>query len=148
MSGRPSQGASAVLKGAPLATLRFLHAHSCLVASSCIEGGGNCPATTEPHGLRRPKTTNALIARSRSKRQRHDPPTAKAAPATFHFSSCGVLLLAVHEREERADHGIGALGLTPWPRIQCRGTTAIGSGRPNLACSVRSAGQWGSTRAR
>src|SRR5262245_45851868 len=36
MSGRPSQGASAVLKGAPLAPLRFLHAHSCLVASSCI----------------------------------------------------------------------------------------------------------------
>src|SRR5205823_3226080 len=28
--GRPSQGASAVLKGAPLAPLRFLHAHSCL----------------------------------------------------------------------------------------------------------------------
>src|SRR6516225_3002249 len=34
----------------------------------------NYPATTEPHGLRRPKSTNALIARSRSKRQRHDPP--------------------------------------------------------------------------
>src|SRR5215469_13453060 len=27
----------------------------------------NYPATTEPHGLRRPKSTNALIARSRSK---------------------------------------------------------------------------------
>src|SRR5215831_20351810 len=40
MSGRPSQGASAVLKGAPLAPLRFLDAHSCLVASSCIEGSG------------------------------------------------------------------------------------------------------------
>src|SRR6516162_6344692 len=40
MRGRPSQGASAVLKGAPLAPLRFLHAHSCLVASSCIEGSG------------------------------------------------------------------------------------------------------------
>src|SRR5262249_51235208 len=37
----------------------------------------NYPATTGPHGLRRPKSTNALIARSRSKRQRHDPPTAK-----------------------------------------------------------------------
>src|SRR5262249_3981743 len=34
----------------------------------------NYPATTEPHGLRRPKSTNALMARSRSKRQRHDPP--------------------------------------------------------------------------
>src|SRR5262245_20735470 len=34
----------------------------------------NYPATAEPHGLRRPKSTNALIARSRSKRQRHDPP--------------------------------------------------------------------------
>src|SRR5215472_10849733 len=34
----------------------------------------NYPATTEPHGLRRPKSTNALIARSKSKRQRHDPP--------------------------------------------------------------------------
>src|SRR4029450_4293040 len=34
----------------------------------------NYPATTEPHGLRRPKSTNALIARSRSKRQRHGPP--------------------------------------------------------------------------
>src|SRR6266481_1280153 len=33
----------------------------------------NYPVTTEPHGLRRPKSTNALIARSRSKRQRHDP---------------------------------------------------------------------------
>ena len=31
MRGRPSQGAPAVLKGAPLAPLRFLHAHSCLV---------------------------------------------------------------------------------------------------------------------
>src|SRR5262249_51965872 len=31
MSARPSQGASAALKGAPLAPLRFLHAHSCLV---------------------------------------------------------------------------------------------------------------------
>src|SRR5262245_18032470 len=40
MRGRPSQGASAVLKGAPLAPLRFLHAHSWLVASSCIEGCG------------------------------------------------------------------------------------------------------------
>src|SRR5262245_29394393 len=40
MSGRPSQDASAVLKGAPLAPLRFLHAHSCLVASSFIEGMG------------------------------------------------------------------------------------------------------------
>src|SRR5215831_9383421 len=38
MSGQPEQGASAVLKGAPLAPLRFLHAYSCLVASSCIEG--------------------------------------------------------------------------------------------------------------
>src|SRR5262249_3433299 len=38
--GRPSQGESAVLKGAPLAPLRFLHAHSSLVAS--------IPATTEP----------------------------------------------------------------------------------------------------
>src|SRR5215831_623874 len=37
MSGQPSQGASAVLKGAPLAPLRFLHAHPCLVESSCIE---------------------------------------------------------------------------------------------------------------
>src|SRR5262249_45268770 len=34
----------------------------------------NYPATTEPHGLRWPKSTNALIARSRSRRQRHDPP--------------------------------------------------------------------------
>src|SRR5262249_56802126 len=38
--GRPSQGASAVLKGAPLAPWLFLHAHSCLVASNCIEGSG------------------------------------------------------------------------------------------------------------
>src|SRR5262249_42707674 len=38
MSDRPSQGAYAVLKGAPSAPLRFLHAHSWLVASSCIEG--------------------------------------------------------------------------------------------------------------
>src|SRR5262245_57799515 len=37
----------------------------------------NYPATTGPHGLRRPKSTNAMIAGSRSKRQRHDPPTAK-----------------------------------------------------------------------
>src|SRR5262249_24164346 len=43
MSGRPSQGGSAVLKGAPLAPLRFLHAHSCLVASSCIEGSSSRP---------------------------------------------------------------------------------------------------------
>src|SRR5262249_46298099 len=43
MRGRPSQGASAVLKGAPLAPLRFLHAHSCLVASSCIEGSSSRP---------------------------------------------------------------------------------------------------------
>src|SRR5262249_20797308 len=79
MSGRPSQGASAVLKGAPLAPWRFLHAHSCLVASNCIERvvPTNYPATTAPHGLRPPKSTNAMIARSRSKRQRHDPPTAK-----------------------------------------------------------------------
>src|SRR5262249_1287622 len=35
--GRPSQGASAVLKGAPLAPLRFLHAHSCLVACAVQE---------------------------------------------------------------------------------------------------------------
>src|SRR5262249_54438189 len=39
----------------------------------------NYPATTEPHGLRRPKSTNALIARSRSKRQRHDPPRLRRA---------------------------------------------------------------------
>ena len=38
--GRPSLGASAVLKGASLAPLRFLHAHSCLVASNRIKGSG------------------------------------------------------------------------------------------------------------
>src|SRR6516165_10690553 len=56
---------------------------SCSFMSRCIQFElkgvvpTNYPATTEPHGLRRPKNTNAMIARSRSKRQRHDPPTAK-----------------------------------------------------------------------
>ena len=36
----PAQGASSVLKRAPLVPLRFLHARSCLVASNCIEGSG------------------------------------------------------------------------------------------------------------
>src|SRR5215467_5789418 len=61
MSGRPSQGASAVLKGAPLAPWRFLHANSCLVASNCIEGvvPTNYPATTAPHATkaRTPETS-------------------------------------------------------------------------------------------
>jgi hypothetical protein len=43
----------------------------------------NYPATTEPHGLRRPKSTNALMARSRSKRHRHDPPACCAHAAKW-----------------------------------------------------------------
>ena len=63
MSGRPSQAASAVLKGAPLAPLRFLHAHSCLVASNCIEGSGpDKLSSEESHGLRRPKSSHATAA--------------------------------------------------------------------------------------
>src|SRR5262245_32614835 len=76
MSARPSQDASAVLKGAPLAPLRFLHAIHVSLHPNCIEGSGPLRATTEPHGLRRSKSTNAMITRSRSKRQRHDPLTA------------------------------------------------------------------------
>ena len=56
---------------------------SCSFMSRCIQIAlkgavpTNYPATTEPHGLRRSKSINAMIAGSRSKRQRHDPPTAK-----------------------------------------------------------------------
>ena len=52
MRGRPSQGASAVLKGALLAPLQFLHAQSCLVAI-CLHCGPSAPVVLAGH-LRSP----------------------------------------------------------------------------------------------
>jgi hypothetical protein len=66
MSGQPSQGASAVLKGAPLAPLRFLHAHSCLVASSCIEREWSRPTIQRLLESRQPGQDYRIPASRRS----------------------------------------------------------------------------------
>src|SRR6516164_11452937 len=74
---------------------------SCSFMSRCIQIAlkgavpTNYPATTEPHGLRRSKSINAMIAGSRSKRQRHDPPTAKGDNPAQMPRYEGVILAAV-----------------------------------------------------
>ena len=66
MRGRPSQDASAVLKGAPRLCDFFMLIHVSLHPIA-LKGvvPTNYPATTEPHGLRRPVDINTPLRRIR-----------------------------------------------------------------------------------
>src|SRR5215472_4083703 len=84
----------------------------------------NYPATTESHGLRRAKSINALIARSKSKRQRHDPPRLRR---TRHQRPRG--RRAAEQRDELAPlHSITS---------SARPSSVIGKVRPSALAVLR-----------